>query len=188
MAGKKGANRNVDWETIALEYRTGQASMCAVCKKYKVSKSGLSEYLKKRGQSKPDEHAINAIHSLNEGLIELSSVTDERLRDEVMEIIKRKNPTFALAFQKIATEVIKQTIETLNGGLNLADLKQVASIMKELNDTLQIIPKSPTITFSNFNGNVSNNVNANKLEIKFIDDGEIIDLDSDDGGDKEGDD
>lgn len=151
-----GRPRKITPEIIA-KYQTGQYSITTLSKQYNISKSSLSEYFSKNN-IRVSERAEHAIKSINAGLISLTDIACEQTEhtatisnptlvvNEVIEIIKQKNPIFANNFNVIFHKVMQESNKLLDKGITEAkDLKNITSAMKDINDTLQVIPKPPAI-------------------------------------------
>ena len=68
------------------------------------------------------------------------------LANEVIDIIKRKNPQFATAFQGLSAMMINKSKEILQGDkVTSSDINNIAGAMSKMNDTLGVFPKMPTI-------------------------------------------
>ena len=92
------------------------------------------------------------------------------LANEVIDIVKRKNPQFATAFQGLSAMMINKSKEILQGDkVTSSDINNIAGAMSKMNDTLGVFPKMPTIAQQfNFNDKKQDNINENK-EPKIID-------------------
>lgn len=151
-----GRPRKITPEIIA-KYQTGQYSITTLSKQYNISKSSLSEYFSKNN-IRISEQAEHAIKSINAGLVSLTDIACSQAEhtasipnptlvvNEVIEIIKQKNPIFANNFNVIFHKVMQESNKLLDKGITEAkDLKNITSAMKDINDTLQIVPKPPAI-------------------------------------------
>lgn len=151
--------RSIPYNEIIPKYQTGQYSITQLSKEYNISKSTLSEYIK-RENVRINEQAKEAINALDSGLKGLNKIINEQINeqseqplisqnntlivDEVISIVKDRNPQFAHMFQNLSARVLKMSDELLrNGVTNTKDLKNITSAMKDINDTLQVIPKPP---------------------------------------------
>ena len=75
------------------------------------------------------------------------------LADEVLSIIKDKNPQFARAIQGLGAKLINRTRELLDAPtITAGDINNLASAVSKVNDTLGVFPKAPSIAQQfNFN-------------------------------------
>ena len=179
--------RSIPYDEIMAKYQTGQYSINQLAKQYNVSKGGLSKYIKDNNVQ-INEHAQHAINTLNSGFSTLEKMINEHkddinehtkktdlieyqtntlIVDEVIKIVKDKNPAFANMFQNVSAKVLKISNELLNNGItDTKDLKNITGAMKDINDTLQVIPKPPAFAQQiNINKEVNNN---NKEFVKTI--------------------
>lgn len=152
----------IPYDKIVAKYKTGQYSLCSLAKMFKVSKSSLSAYFNKNAV-KINEQAEQVINDFDKGFRGLSKLVDKQtteqgvrlspdnenitlLVDEIFKIVKQRNPIFANNFNVIFSKVISQSNKMLdNDALLTKDLKNITSAMKDINDTLQVIPKPPAI-------------------------------------------
>lgn len=68
------------------------------------------------------------------------------LANEVIEIIREKNPQFAKGFQAISSLILKRSGEILQReDITSNDIANISKAMGNINDTLNVIPKMPTI-------------------------------------------
>ena len=191
----KPINKNMN--EIALKYQTGQYGVNKLAKMYNVDKATISRYLKKHN-IEINQHAKSAIESLNKGYQEISNLMDSQdkstlnqqidskdlkngtilqdksyeLVDEVIEIVKANNPKFAKGFQSLSALMIKRASEILQGeDVTSGDISNISRAVANMNDTLGVFPKIPTIAQQINIGNKSENkkqVNQDiKLEIEF---------------------
>lgn len=95
------------------------------------------------------------------------------LANEVIDIIKRKNPQFATAFQGLSAMMINKSKDILQGEkVTSADINNIAGAMQKMNDTLGVFPKMPTIAqqfnFNDKKGEIVDNKGVKPtLEIKL---------------------
>lgn len=179
---------SVPYDEIMAKYQTGQYSISQLAKEYNVGKSRLSEYINKNNV-RVSEQAIHTIKTLNSGFSTLEKMVSEQVSErpketqdtelieyqsnntlivnEVIEIVKKKNPTFANIFQNLSGKILKISNDLLDSGItDTKDLKNITSAMKDINDTLQVIPKPPAFAQQiNINKEVNNN---NKEFVKHI--------------------
>ena len=180
--------RSVPYDEIMAKYQTGQYSISQLAKEYNVGKSRLSEYINKNNV-RVSEQAIHTINTLNSGFSALEKMVSEQVSErpketqntelieyqsnntlivnEVIEIVKKKNPQFANIFQNLSGKILKISNDLLDSGItDTKDLKNITSAMKDINDTLQVIPKPPALAQQiNINKEVNNN---NKEFVKTI--------------------
>lgn len=180
--------RSVPYDEIMAKYQTGQYSISQLAKEYNVGKSRLSEYINKNNV-RVSEQAIHTINTLNSGFSALEKMVSEQVSErpketqntelieyqsnntlivnEVIEIVKKKNPQFANIFQNLSGKILKISNDLLDSGItDTKDLKNITSAMKDINDTLQVIPKPPAFAQQiNINKEVNNN---NKEFVKTI--------------------
>lgn len=189
----KPINKNM--ETIAIKYQTGQYGINELARMYKVDKATISRYLKKNG-IEINQHAKEAINHLTQGLNEFNEICNNdtinqqnqhlsiseienahknsiNLANEVIEIVREKNPQFAKGFQAISSLILKRSAELLQKDeITSQDLTNVSKAMSNINQTLGVIPQMPTIAQQiNINGKSTETNKQDKridLDIKFI--------------------
>lgn len=177
----------IPYNQIIAKYQTGQYSITKLSKEYNVSKSTLSEYIK-RNNIGVSEQAEQAINHLNKGFSELSKIVSEQDSEhsknveiinptlvvgEVLDVVKKNNPKLLNALQTISVKVLKECDIFLNNGVeSTKDLKNITSALKDINDTFQVIPKPPAIAQQfNFNKQQDNNKNIDfNVQLEIIDD------------------
>lgn len=184
----KPINKNMD--LIVLKYQTGQYGLNELSRKYKVDKATISRYFKKHNIT-INQHAKNAINHLTQGLNEFNEIcynskinqhfgentqmsdievalaqqNAANLANEVIEIIREKNPQFAKGFQALSALIIKRSSELLQKeNITSYDLANISKAMGNVNDALGVIPKMPTIA-QQFNIGTNNK----KQDLKPID-------------------
>lgn len=170
----KPINKNM--ATIALKYQTGQYGLNELARIYKVDKATISRYFKKHNIG-INQHAKEAINHLTQGLnafneicynadlnqqraemTEAEVITAQEnavnLANEVIEIVREKNPQFAKGFQALSALIIKRSSELLQqADITSQDIANISKAMGNVNDTLGVIPKMPTIAQQfNFGG------------------------------------
>ena len=181
---------SVPYDEIMAKYQTGQYSISKLAKEYNVGKSRLSEYINKNNV-RVSEQAIHTINTLNSGFSTLQKMVSEQVTErpketqntelieyqsnntlivnEVIEIVKKKNPQFANIFQNLSGKILKISNDLLDSGItNTKDLKNITSAMKDINDTLQVIPKPPAFAQQININKENNNINNNKEFVKHI--------------------
>lgn len=190
----KPINKNM--ETIILKYQTGQYGINELARIYKVDKATISRYIKKNG-IEINQHAKEAINHLTQGLNEFHEICNDttinqqnqhlsiseienahknsiNLANEVIEIVREKNPQFAKGFQAISSLILKRSAELLQKEVVTSqDLTNVSRAMSNINQTLGVIPQLPTIAQQiNINGKSAEINKQDKkidLDIKFVD-------------------
>ncbi|TLE07763.1 helix-turn-helix domain-containing protein [Helicobacter bilis] len=184
---------SIPYKDIIPKYQTGYYSISQLAKEYNISKSTLSKYIKENNV-RINERAQEATNALNEGFSTLEKIINERdlkinerpketqnndliecknintlIVSEVIEIVKQKNPYFAYIFQDLSNKVLKISSDLLDSGItNTKDLKNITSAMKDINDTLQVIPKPPALAQQININKENNNINNNKEFVKTI--------------------
>lgn len=162
----KPLNKNM--EAIATKYQTGQYGINELARIYKVDKSTISRYIK-RHNIVINQHAKDAINHLTQGLNEFNEICNGNtlsqqnqhlsvseienahknsvnLANEVIEIVREKNPQFAKGFQAISSLILKRSAELLQkDGVTSTDIANISKAMGNVNETLGVIPKLPTI-------------------------------------------
>ena len=104
----------------------------------------------------------------NTELIEYQS-NNTLIVNEVINIVKQKNPYFAYIFQDLSGKILKISNDLLDNGItNTKDLKNITSAIKDINDTLQVIPKPPAFAQQININKDNNNINNNKEFVKHI--------------------
>lgn len=88
--------------------------------------------------------------------------------------MKQKNPQFARGFHALSVLMIKRSSEILQKpDISSGDIANISRAVNNMNDTLGVFPKMPTIAQQfNIGGNIKNNKKENKpldLKIEFID-------------------
>ena len=122
---------------------------------------------------KINEHLQNTqnkgfIDTQNNDLTECKNI-NTLIVNEVIEIVKKKNPQFANIFQNLSGKVLKISNDLLDNGItNTKDLKNITSAIKDINDTLQVIPKPPALAQQININKDNNNINNNKEFVKHI--------------------
>lgn len=189
----KPLNKNM--ETIATKYQTGQYGINELARMYKVDKATISRYIKRHNIA-INQHAKDAINHLTQGLNEFNEICNNNtlnqqnqhlsvseienahknsvnLANEVIEIVREKNPQFAKGFQAISSLILKRSAEILQKQeVTSQDLTNVSRAMSNINQTLGVIPQMPTIAQQiNINGKGAEANKQNKtidLDIKFV--------------------
>ena len=184
---------SIPYKEIIPKYQTGYYSISKLAKEYNISKSTLSKYIKENN-IRINEQAQHATNALNSGFSALEKIINERglqinehlqntqnndltecknintlIVNEVIEIVKQKNPYFAYIFQDLSNKVLKISNDSLDNGItNTKDLKNITSAIKDINDTLQVIPKPPALAQQININKENNNINNNKEFVKHI--------------------
>ena len=108
------------------------------------------------------------IDTQNNDLIECKNI-NTLIVSEVINIVKQKNPYFANIFQNLSGKILKISNDLLDSGItDTKDLKNITSAMKDINDTLQVIPKPPALAQQININKENNNINNNKEFVKHI--------------------
>lgn len=70
-----------------------------------------------------------------------------RLANEIIELVAKKNPQFARGVQSLGSLMIKRAEEILQSekGVSSMDIKNIANAIKDIDSTMSIFPKQPTI-------------------------------------------
>lgn len=175
----KPINKNM--QNAILDFQTGQYSLCEIAKKWNIDKATLSRYFKKTNIT-INQHAKNAIEYTNKGIYELGELlmqpeikqqiaenAHSPLVDEVLHIIRAQNPQFAKGFQAISSLILERSHEILTREkVTSGDLNNVSKAISNINDTLQVVPKAPSIAQQfNFNQQKNNKENKDILEVKI---------------------
>lgn len=158
---RKRIKTKYNYEEIITKYQTGQYSFGQLSKMYGISKSTLSEYIKKHEIEK-SEHAPNAINHLSLGFSELAKINGENkpneqislIVEETLNIVKSKNPIFAKTLQALSSQLLNKAFAMLEKSTTTKELNDISNVMQKVNDTLQVIPKAPLIALQN---NIQNN-------------------------------
>lgn len=193
---------NPKMQEIAIKYQTGQYGINELARIYKIDKATISRYIKSHG-IKINQHAKEAIETLSYGYSSLQkvletdginqqnkttdndkstnpnvSVTTEQqsmeLANEIIEIVKQKNPQFAKGFHALSALMIRRSSEILQkDDISSSDIANISKAVSNMNDTLGVFPKMPTIAQQiNIGGKESKNQSKNKnieVSIEFID-------------------
>ena len=134
--------------------------------------STLEKIINERGLQ-INEHLQNTqnkgfIDTQNNDLIECKNI-NTLIVNEVIEIVKQKNPYFAYIFQDLSNKILHICNDLLDNGItNTKDLKNITSAIKDINDTLQVIPKPPALAQQININKDNNNINNNKEFVKHI--------------------
>lgn len=103
---------------------------------------------------KGTQDRFNAITQANKENI-VTDIANEALRlkiyDEVLPILKEKNPILAKNLSAISAKVMIRANALLDTDLSPRDLNDVASALAKINDVLQIIPKTQPLIAQQFN-------------------------------------
>lgn len=184
---------SIPYKDIIPKYQTGQYSISQLAKEYNVAKGGLSKYIKENNV-RINEQAQHATNALNSGFSALEKIINERglqinehlqntqnkglidtqnintlIVSEVLNIVKQKNPYFVYIFQDLSNKILHICNDLLDNGItNTKDLKNITSAIKDINDTLQVIPKPPALAQQININKDNNNINNNKEFIKHI--------------------
>ena len=108
------------------------------------------------------------IDTQNNDLTECKNI-NTLIVNEVINIVKQKNPYFAYIFQDLSNKILHICNDLLDNGItNTKDLKNITSAIKDINDTLQVIPKPPAFAQQININKDNNNINNNKEFVKHI--------------------
>lgn len=191
----KPLNKNMS--DIVLKYKTGQYGVNQLARMYKVDKATISRYLKANG-IEVNQHAKNAINALNIGYTELGNLIEvenkstlnqhpnpnstkpahigdksSELVEEVIDIVRRNNPKFAKGFQTLSALMIERATEILHKEeITSGDINNISKAISNMNDTLGVFPKMPSIAQQiNIDSNSKNAKTGTKdinLQIEFL--------------------
>lgn len=176
---------NKHMKTIALKYQTGLYGLNQLARIYKVDKATISRYFKANGIT-INQHAKEAISALNRGYMELKNLIETEnkstlegnstnkvldvananmeLVEEVIEVVKKNNPEFARGFQALSYLMIERASEILQGEkVTSGDISNISKAVQNMNDTLGVFPKMPSIAQQI---NINNEKNKNKENIQ----------------------
>ena len=172
---------------LAKEYNISKSTLCKYIKdnNIKINEqarhatntlnsgfSALEKIINERGLQ-INEHLQNIqnkglIDTQNNDLTECKNI-NTLIVNEVINIVKQKSPYFAYIFQDLSNKVLKISNDLLDNGItNTKDLKNITSAMKDINDTLQVIPKPPAFAQQININKENNNINNNKGFVKHI--------------------
>lgn len=174
---------NKHMKTIALKYQTGLYGLNQLARIYKVDKATISRYFKANNIT-INQHAKEAISALNRGYMELKNLIETEnkstlevnstnkgldinnanmeLVEEVIEVVKKNNPEFARGFQALSYLMIERASEILQGEkVTSGDISNISKAVQNMNDTLGVFPKMPSIAQQI---NINNEKNKNKEE------------------------
>ena len=129
--------------------------------------STLEKIINERGlkiNERPKEtQNKGVIDTQNNDLTECKNI-NTLIVNEVIEIVKKKNPAFANIFQNLSGKILKISNDLLESGItDTKDLKNITSAMKDINDTLQVIPKPPA-----FAQQININKESNNTSKEFV--------------------
>lgn len=178
----------IPYDEIIAKYQTGEYSIMQLSRDYNVARSAINKYIKDNN-IKINKDAQQAIYNIHKGFLHLNQLnghkkghlkghshlqpyTNSLIVEEVIHIIKQKNPEFALVFQNLSSKILKISNDLLNAGVyDTKDLKNITSAMKDINDTLQVIPKPPAFA-QQINFNKDNQITqkeiVKKIEVEII--------------------
>lgn len=76
----------------------------------------------------------------------VDNASSVKLANEIMDIVSKRNPQFARGFQNIGAIMIQKMKDILTGpDVGSGDLRNIAQAMKDIDSTMSIFPKQPTI-------------------------------------------
>lgn len=172
----------IPYDKIIPKYQTGAYSITKLAKEFKVSKSTLSKYINDNNIT-VSEQAKDAIVSINSGFSSLRELVSEQINehpiqnvskgtlivDEVLHIVRKRNPEFVDAFQTISAKILHISNSIIDNGIkDTKDLKNITSAIKDINDTLQVVPKPPAFAQQiNINKNNNNKKSETIKDIKI---------------------
>lgn len=181
---------NKHMKTIALKYQTGLYGLNQLARIYKVDKATISRYFKANGIA-INQHAKEAISALNRGYMELKNLIETEnkstlegnstskglditnanmeLVEEVIEVVKKNNPEFARGFQALSYLMIERASEILQGEkVTSGDISNISKAVQNMNDTLGVFPKMPSIAQQiNINNEKQKNKENTQQDIKI---------------------
>ena len=163
-------NKNMD--KVISKYQTGQYGVNELARMYDIDKATISRFIKKHN-IKVNQLAKNAIDEINNGMNNFQTLIDEthltsetnankafvsdlpnisvvdnniNLMNEIVDIVREKNPQFAKGFQALSALMLKRSHEILNKDeITSSDISNISNSMSKMNDTLGVFPKMPTI-------------------------------------------
>lgn len=164
---KKGRGRKPKYayDRVLAMYQTGNYSIRELSKEFNIPRSTLAQFIAEKSVHKNTD-AIKAVKALTEGanalerlknpvtydknqntdtLPQIRIVDNTLVLEEVINIIKTKNPIFAKTLQSFSSKLLMRAFEMLEVADKPSDLNQLAGVIEKLNNTLQIIPKPPAI-------------------------------------------
>lgn len=172
-------------------------SLCQLSKKYKIDKATVSRFLN-MNDVKKNPLAIEAEYYLRVGfkaLGELIMSNDEQahklkkhadlipsnldLANDIVETVKNDNPYFEKEFRDLSNMMIKKSKEFLSkNNITTEDLKNISSVMSNVDKTIGIFPKVPKFMQQiNVNNETNNNnkhkelTDAPKITVEFVTNG-----------------
>lgn len=181
---------NKHMKTIALKYQTGLYGLNQLARIYKVDKATISRYFKANNIT-INQHAKEAISALNRGYMELKNLIETEnkstlegnsnnksidvananmeLVEEVIEVVKKNNPEFARGFQALSYLMIERASEILQGEkVTSGDISNISKAVQNMNDTLGVFPKMPSIAQQiNINNEKQKNKENTQQNIKI---------------------
>lgn len=165
---------------LIAKYKTGEYTLSKLSKMYNIPRTTLIDYMRKNNITITDT-ITDTINTLDNGYKKLSNIVNYSLTDtlptqeqeinslvvnEVIEIVKSKNPMFAEAIQSVSIKLLKVADFLSSSNLNAKDVKNLTGALKDINDTLQVIPKPPMIAQQfNFNKEQQKQESNNKKEV-----------------------
>ena len=165
-------------DELVAKYVTGNYSLNKLAKEYKIPRTTIIDYFNRQGY-KVSDNAKEAVSALNNGYYKLNEIiTDNKVSDnlelntlvvnEVLEIVKSQNPAFAKAIQNVSFKLLKIANEIADTITDSKDVKNLTGAIKDINDTLQVIPKPPAFAQQiNINKESKKEQTAHPEPIKF---------------------
>lgn len=163
---KVGRPTQYNYEVLLSKYSTGQYSIRELAREYNIPRSTLHQYINEKG-AKKNTDAVRAVKKLTDGMNALERLKDPKngngeivvqnadgsirvvdntlVLNEVIEIIKAKNPVFAKTLQSFSSKLLMKAFELLDKTDKPSDLNHLAGVLEKVNNTLQVIPKPPAI-------------------------------------------
>lgn len=186
-------------DDICAKYATGQYGRKKLAKMFEIDENLVSRILTKKNV-KINPKAKEAIAHFDKGFASISDIiapTKEKtarggsftelskidgrqsiqLANEIISIVSQRNPEFARGFQSLTALMLDKAHFLLRADdLTTGDIKNVASAMKDIDQTMSIFPKQPTIAQQfNFGAKQQQMANENqgiKFEIEILDGGD----------------
>lgn len=187
---------NPHLKEICIKYQTGQYGLNELARMYKINKGYLSNYFKQNGIT-INKQAKEAVEHLTYGYTKFHEVLtsepltkhseqgmdiqvikaheqSEALANEIIELVKKANPDFARGIQSLSALMLKRSKEVLlKDSVTSSDIANISKAVSNINDTLGVFPKMPTIAQQfNIGKSSPNAKGADKpidLKIEFVD-------------------
>lgn len=153
-------------------------SILSIAKRFNVDDSGLNRYVKKNKESEQSGLGIQtAIVDVSKGLdtlqsfMESESERDRELASKAIATLEQLHPQMKNTFANIANRVLNafdkktQAMEATGELHDLTELHKTTIIMKELNNSMQFIPRTPLVAVQNNINNQNANVSTGGSEV-----------------------